>query len=187
MTVPRPEGAAARTSGRPHRPLPPRFPELVATPAESAEPAPGQPDPAAPDRFAVHLVAPDLSAVRTITLPQRLTVLLVAAILLAALVLRPLGTLTALVGIATLMYVLAFGYRMWLFRMSLDDAEVIRISDEDARAVPAWRLPIYTILIPAYKEPEVIGHLIESVGALEYPRERLDVKLLLEEDDLETY
>ena len=157
-----------------------------------AAPGPAE-EPLIPDRgrdmstFAVHLVAPGLSAVETVTLTQRITFLVLIGVLLAALVLRPLGTLTALVGLATLMYVLAFAYRVWLFRMSLEHAEVIRVSDEDARAVPAWRLPIYTILIPAYKEPEVIGHLIESVGALEYPRERLDVKLLLEEDDLETY
>jgi cellulose synthase/poly-beta-1,6-N-acetylglucosamine synthase-like glycosyltransferase len=170
---------SAKTAARPVRPV--------------AAPKPGTDLVAALDHgrdvstFAVHLVSPELSAVQTVTFGQRLGFLAVVGVLIAALVARPLPTLTTLVGLATLMYVLAFAYRMWLYRSSLGDAELIRVSDEEARAVPKWRLPMYTILIPAYKEPEVIGHLIESIAAIEYPRERLDVKLLLEEDDLETY
>ena len=171
----------------------PRFAQRVPTVAPGAGLAPrvGVAGDAAMDvdvsSFAVHVVSPELSAVQTVTIAQRVSFVVIALVLVAALVLRPLPTLTALVGIATLMYVLAFLYRMWLFRMSLEDAEVIHVSDEEARALPDSQLPIYTILIPAYREPEVIGHLFESVGTLEYPRERLDVKLLLEEDDLETY
>jgi cellulose synthase/poly-beta-1,6-N-acetylglucosamine synthase-like glycosyltransferase len=63
---------------------------------------------------------------------------------------------------------------------------MITISDAEARAIPPAKLPIYTILIPAYREPEVIGHLLEAVHALDYPIHKLDVKLLVEQDDPET-
>ena len=168
----------------------------LASPADLPVPEVIEPDLAAPEvdepwldvsSFAVHLVAPGLSAVDTVTLGQRLGLIAIIVALVAALLLRPLAALTGLVGIATAMYVTAFLYRMWLFKVSLEDAQVVDVSDEEARAFPDDLLPIYTILIPAYREPEVIGHLIESVAALEYPRDRLDVKLLLEEDDLETY
>ncbi|MFA5308908.1 MAG: glycosyltransferase [Dehalococcoidales bacterium] len=47
-------------------------------------------------------------------------------------------------------------------------------------------MPIYTILIAAYKEKEVIGTLIKSIKKLDYPEDKLDIILLLEENDNET-
>jgi cellulose synthase/poly-beta-1,6-N-acetylglucosamine synthase-like glycosyltransferase len=47
-------------------------------------------------------------------------------------------------------------------------------------------LPIYTILLPLYKEPEVLPSLILSIKKIEYPATKLDVKLLIEEEDQET-
>ncbi|AWW50851.1 glycosyltransferase family 2 protein [Wolbachia endosymbiont of Folsomia candida] len=46
-------------------------------------------------------------------------------------------------------------------------------------------LPIYTVLLPAFKESAVIGQLIENIGNLDYPKSKLDVKLLIESDDQE--
>jgi glycosyltransferase XagB len=47
-------------------------------------------------------------------------------------------------------------------------------------------LPVYTILIAAYKEKEVIGNLIRSIKKLDYPEDKLDIILLMEENDDET-
>lgn len=47
-------------------------------------------------------------------------------------------------------------------------------------------LPIYTILIPAFREANIIEKLIDNLGALDYPRSRLDVIVLMEENDAET-
>ncbi len=46
--------------------------------------------------------------------------------------------------------------------------------------------PVYTILITAYREKEVIGNLIKSLKKLDYPEDKLDIILLMEEDDPET-
>ncbi len=59
----------------------------------------------------------------------------------------------------------------------------IVITDDEARAIPDDELPPYTILVPAYNEPEVVGDLIGAMAALEYPRDKLQVLLLLEADD----
>ncbi|WP_395463237.1 glycosyltransferase family 2 protein [Wolbachia endosymbiont of Cantharis cryptica] len=45
--------------------------------------------------------------------------------------------------------------------------------------------PIYTVLLPAFEESVVIEQLIESIGNLDYPKSKLDVKLLIESDDQE--
>ena len=48
---------------------------------------------------------------------------------------------------------------------------------------PTIELPIYSILIPLYKEDRILPHLIKSLDELDYPKDLLDVKLLIEEDD----
>jgi cellulose synthase/poly-beta-1,6-N-acetylglucosamine synthase-like glycosyltransferase len=74
-----------------------------------------------------------------------------------------------------------------MFRDALAKPAIIQVSDAEAMAVPDSELPGYTILVPVYREAEVIGDLIQALDALVYPKDRLDVKLLLEEDDQETF
>ena len=47
-------------------------------------------------------------------------------------------------------------------------------------------LPVYTILVPLYKEAEIFNELVVSLLSLEYPQDKLDIILLLETDDKET-
>jgi cellulose synthase/poly-beta-1,6-N-acetylglucosamine synthase-like glycosyltransferase len=56
--------------------------------------------------------------------------------------------------------------------------ESIPVSDKD--------LPVYTILVPLHREAAVAADLVASISALNYPHEKLDVKLILEADDRET-
>ena len=48
------------------------------------------------------------------------------------------------------------------------------------------RLPRYTVLVPVYREANVIGELMHNLGAIDYPAEKLEVLVLLESDDTET-
>jgi cellulose synthase/poly-beta-1,6-N-acetylglucosamine synthase-like glycosyltransferase len=48
------------------------------------------------------------------------------------------------------------------------------------------RLPIYTIVCALYREAPVVKNLVAAIRALDYPPEKLDVKLVLEADDHET-
>lgn len=47
-------------------------------------------------------------------------------------------------------------------------------------------LPIYSILVPLYKEEFKIESILKAISQLNYPPEKLDVKLILEEDDVIT-
>lgn len=47
-------------------------------------------------------------------------------------------------------------------------------------------LPIYTILVPLYRERKIIFKLIERLKKIDYPKAKLDIKLLIEADDIET-
>jgi len=54
------------------------------------------------------------------------------------------------------------------------------------RRTPDHLLPPYTILVPMYDEPEVLPALVASLAALDYPRNRLDIVLVLEAHDRAT-
>jgi hypothetical protein len=105
----------------------------------------------------------------------------VAVVVLA--VISPLNTAIGLIAVATCVYLVTVVYRVMLFRSSMGAGFVDRVTDEEARAVPMDHLPVYTVLVPAYREPEVVTRLLGALGRIEYPPARLDVKLLLGEDD----
>lgn len=47
-------------------------------------------------------------------------------------------------------------------------------------------LPIYSILIPLYKEEKALDSIISAMESLDYPKHLLDIKLVLESDDMLT-
>jgi len=55
-----------------------------------------------------------------------------------------------------------------------------RVQGEDAS------LPIYSILVPLYREANVMPALMRALRSLDYPKDRLDIKLIVEADDRDT-
>lgn len=45
------------------------------------------------------------------------------------------------------------------------------------------RLPLYTVAVPLFREERVLRQLVAALAALDYPRAKLDIKLLVEADD----
>ncbi|MCP9274082.1 glycosyltransferase [Mycolicibacterium arenosum] len=103
-------------------------------------------------------------------------------ILVGCVIAAPMATAVALIGICTLGYVVTMLDRVMIFRQGLASRAIV-ISDEEALAIRDEDLPRYTILVPAYNEPEVVGDLIGAMARLRYPPEKLQVLLLLEADD----
>ena len=62
----------------------------------------------------------------------------------------------------------------------------IHVTPEEMASIPDDELPFYTILVPLYHEEAVARKILPRLAALDYPKEKLDVRLLLEEDDDET-
>jgi glycosyltransferase XagB len=113
---------------------------------------------------------------------QRIILWTLLVIVIACAIWQPMRTAVALIGICTAGYLLTMGDRLLIFRQGLA-SRAIEITPEEAREIPDEDLPLYTILVPAYNEPEVVGDLIGAMARLEYPREKLQVLLLLEGDD----
>ena len=45
-------------------------------------------------------------------------------------------------------------------------------------------LPAYSVLVPLFREVSVLGQLMGALRRLDYPPEKLDIKLILEEEDI---
>jgi cellulose synthase/poly-beta-1,6-N-acetylglucosamine synthase-like glycosyltransferase len=130
--------------------------------------------------------APMISARTLLSKGQRNFIIGLIVALIVGLVISARDTITAVIAFSTLNYIIAVFYRMFLFSRSTKDNVVEFVSDEEALSVAETDLPFYSILIPAYREAEVIVDVVRNVALLNYPADRLEVLLLIEEDDAET-
>lgn len=130
--------------------------------------------------------APHMSAHTVLAGRQRKALAALGVLTVGLAVWAPLVTLRGIMAILTLAYALSLVYRLVLVRRGSRGTHLVRVSAVEARAVPAADLPVYTVLVPAYREPEVIAKLIDALSGLDYPADKLDVRLLLERDDAST-
>lgn len=129
---------------------------------------------------------PDDCANRVVTGAQRAGLALVAVLLAIMLVIFPIPTLVVVLGLISVFYVLVSGYKLYLVYAALSHEYELEVSDEEIAAVDEHDLPVYTVLVPLYKEAAVIPQLAAGIEELDYPKHLLDVRLLCEEDDDET-
>ena len=54
------------------------------------------------------------------------------------------------------------------------------------RRLSDTELPVYTVLAPLHREANILEQLVTSLAALDYPRHKLDIILVVEADDHET-
>jgi cellulose synthase/poly-beta-1,6-N-acetylglucosamine synthase-like glycosyltransferase len=134
----------------------------------------------------LRVTSPQLSAGWTLTPGQRSGLIAAAVLLLAGLIVSLKFVLILIMSLIILIYSGAVLIRIALFRLALKHEGMIDITDEEALSVPDSALPIYTVLVPAFMETEVFEHLVASLRSFQYPADRLDIKLLLEENDTET-
>jgi cellulose synthase/poly-beta-1,6-N-acetylglucosamine synthase-like glycosyltransferase len=130
---------------------------------------------------------PLMSARSLLSRGQRNTLIGLLVLIVIGLILSVRVTITVLVACLTLAYVIAVIYRAYLFSRSTKGDALVIVSDEEALSVPDSELPFYTILLPAYNEASVINKLVENLAQMDYPADRLEVLLLVEEDDEETF
>jgi hypothetical protein len=129
--------------------------------------------------------APQHSASRVFTRPQLAVIAALTVLLLVGLIFSFWTTARTLIVLFSVMYVVGIGYKFLLSVAGMLNREH-RARAHDVDQINDADLPIYSILVPVYKEPEVVPRLLKALARIDYPREKLDVLLMMEEDDLET-
>jgi glycosyltransferase XagB len=129
---------------------------------------------------------PEESAYRVLTRRQQTGLLTLLFFGIAGLIYHPVAAIVVF-NVLTMVFYLSFSAYKFKTILSASRENLEFPVDTDALAeIKSSELPVYTILIPLYREAAVLSRLVKSIERIDYPRERLDVKLLLEEDDAET-
>jgi cellulose synthase/poly-beta-1,6-N-acetylglucosamine synthase-like glycosyltransferase len=126
------------------------------------------------------------SAIVTFTTPQLVFVFVLIALAAIGLVVSFKNTSIFINIILSSFFLIAIIFKLFLAlvgsRFELHQA----VSKEEVKQIKDDDLPIYTILLPVYKEDKLIKKLIWNLQSIDYPREKLDIKLIIEEDDDKT-
>ncbi len=99
---------------------------------------------------------------------------------LCLLVAAPIALLVVLFAVALAVFIANCVLKFSAFAQSLRFPTPTEPSPPDSQFL---HLPTVSILVPLLREPEIAGALVERLRRLNYPRERLDVILAVEEDD----
>ncbi len=127
--------------------------------------------------------SPAESAKRIITTPQMVVIVVLILISIYAFIFHTYYAFLGFIIIFNLMFLASI-----LFKFILSIAGAYQDDEVDKPImhpdlVQPDTLPIYTILIPVFREPEVMEQLIRGLQNLDYPKEKLDVLFLFEEVD----
>jgi len=137
---------------------------------------------------------PDRLSARTLlSTGQAVTFTLAGSVLAGLLVLRALAGMgpsfvwwgQAAVALMTVIYLAVIGFKLALV-FGAGGAPVLRFDEPDLTALGDDVLPVYTLLVPLYREGAVLPGLLARLADLDYPADRLQVLLLIEQDDDET-
>jgi glycosyltransferase XagB len=130
--------------------------------------------------FALARRFPACSARRVMARGQARALSLCALVVAGALLWRPFVVLDALVIALSFLFVASVLFRgtlAWLG--SRPRASVAEPAD-------GCDLPLYTILVPLYREAGGVPDLVRALSAMDYPKTRLQILLVVEDDDGET-
>jgi cellulose synthase/poly-beta-1,6-N-acetylglucosamine synthase-like glycosyltransferase/peptidoglycan/LPS O-acetylase OafA/YrhL len=161
----------------------------AAAPAPARRATSAAPSPVPAATIDVAPLTPRYSARRVLT-GGRLRTLSVSAGITAALLLArhtigmgpsPIAVLQALFVAATTIGLLRACYVLVTTLASIH-APVLRPTPTDI-AIPDAELPTYSVLVPLYREVAVVPRLIRELDALDYPHDKLQILLIVEEDD----
>ncbi len=88
------------------------------------------------------------------------------------------------IGLLSIVYFVDLLFNLFLIYRSFTYSSEIKVSQSELNSYSDW--PTYTVFCPLYKEIEVLPQFVEAMSNLDYPKDRLQVILLLEEDDRST-
>ena len=87
----------------------------------------------------------------------------------------------------TIFYLASTLYRMLIIELALQKPREIQLTPEELATPPNGReWPRYMVILPMYHEGDILPHLVDGLSKLDYPKDRLEIRLLIEEDDDET-
>ena len=129
---------------------------------------------------------PLLSARTVLTRTQGVHLAIALALYVAALVLFTQATLVVTLIGASLVFLGATSFKFWVSMRGARYDLADRIDPVELASLTDDELPVYTVLVPVFREANIVHQLVTNLGGLDYPVEKLEVLILVEEEDDET-
>ncbi|MHB8377827.1 MAG: glycosyltransferase family 2 protein [Dehalococcoidia bacterium] len=131
-------------------------------------------------------LAPEDSASQVLTRGQLACAGLALGLIAGALVLWPRFAIVGLISAAIAFYMVSSVFRLSLILLSVGGRREMVVEPGEVDGLGEDELPFYTVLAPLSREARMLDQLVAALSQLDYPRSKLEVLLLLEEDDTET-
>lgn len=90
------------------------------------------------------------------------------------------------IALVTAFYLAHLIFMLFLVAKSFAYEHEVTITSAEVALLADDKLPRYTILCPLYKEWRVLPQFLAAIGQIDWPKNKLDAVLLLEEDDAES-
>lgn len=103
-------------------------------------------------------------------------------LLLMGLFFATVPTLTALNILINLGFTTSILFKFVVAMAGAYSENVQAVTDEEVAALNEEELPMYTILVPVYREANIVSLLMQNMRDIDYPAGRLEILLLMEED-----
>ncbi len=111
---------------------------------------------------------------------------IIGFILLCALMLfMPVTIISTILTVSCIFFLSCLSFKLLIFLTGIRHRDVI----SQQTALPENNiqdLPVYTVLVPLFHEAHAIPDIVHSLGALDYPASKLDIKLIVEACDTDT-
>lgn len=138
-------------------------------------------------RFITHTTLPQHKSALTTLKPWQIFVLFfLLGLSTAGFYINPHNTAIILVAVLSSIYFLDVFFNFFLVYKSLHFPPEIKTTDDELKKIDHSNLPIYSILCPLYREAHLLPQFIKALNNLDWPKDKLEVLLLLENDDKET-
>ena len=130
---------------------------------------------------------PEMSARTVFTAPQMIAAYVLVSVVLLGLAFTPIATLITLNVAFGLFYLGNFIFKGVMISVgggrsaTIDESIAI-----EARALREEELPVFTVLVPMFREAAMLPTLAQGLRNLDYPLGKLDIKIVLEAGDTET-
>ncbi|MDN3494538.1 glycosyltransferase [Planococcus sp. APC 4015] len=129
---------------------------------------------------------PELSARHVLSRGQKVGGVIALVAVIGSAIVWPLPTLVTFIAVASSVFLAS---TLFKFSIALRGSRydlVTHVAPDAIAAVRDSDLPVYTVLVPVFREARIVGRLVENLGRLDYPIDKLEVLILVEEEDDET-
>jgi len=127
--------------------------------------------------------SPELSARVVFSRGQKIGLIAFLAIMIVLLALFPAQVVIGIITAIGLVFLAGTIFKFVIAMLGAKFDVVERVSDADVAALQDRDLPKYTVLVPVFREANIVAQLVGNLGKIDYPVDKLEVLVLIEEED----